>query len=821
MCISLLGDGAFLVALAWQVYELSDARDGDVARRHRDDRADDRLPARRRASPAIASTAAGSCSRPTSCAPSRSALLAVLSLDGRARAVARRGARRLLRDRGGVLRARVRRDRAGAAPGRRSSRRPTRSTRSCGRSRCGSPGPALGGVLVGAFGAGHGVRARRRDRSWSRPPPLLAMRRGAAAAGRRGRLRASATCARAGASCAAARGCGRRSPARRSPTCCFMGPGRGAPAALVKQELGGSATDLGLVFAAGGLGSVGCAVRDRPARAAAARHHVHVRRLDAGDARRRRLRRGGRRLAAHARLASPSTRSRPPGRSCGRRRSSATCPATMLGRVSSLDWLISIGLLAALLRAHRPGERGDRRAGRRWSRPAWSAPCVTLSALFLPGMRAVEGREPLHEVEAAGPGRAPSHAAAALDTAPGAGGAGTAPVKEGEGGLAAATGGRRSSPVIERLHPPSPAQFEPPDRRAQRSPPEPSRSLPPWRAGTLGLVTAAALDWAPEFARPIVAATLAAVEADPGLLGLTVGGSAATGTMDEFSDVDFVLVCRDEDQPRLLRDAPAFAAALGPLLACLHRRARRRAAAAHRALRAAAAPRRPQVRGRARPRRPRGGRTGAVAARPGRSIAPRACRGGLAAARPAVDRGPVLDLDPLRGDEGRPRRGARVPRHAGRAAPRRARPADRRGARAPPGGVRRLERIAPDLVPALEATLGDATAAGCLRAMEATAALYRRLATDTPHPGLVRRTRRGDRRLLEYLAAIAARVRGALIAEPMGGCRRCAGHGALTAGGEAGGARGARSGAPRQARPRGHARRLRHTSSTSRTLAVR
>ena len=29
MCVSLLGDGAFLVALAWQVYQLSDAPDGD------------------------------------------------------------------------------------------------------------------------------------------------------------------------------------------------------------------------------------------------------------------------------------------------------------------------------------------------------------------------------------------------------------------------------------------------------------------------------------------------------------------------------------------------------------------------------------------------------------------------------------------------------------------------------------------------------------------------------------------------------------------------------------------------------------------------
>ena len=59
--------------------------------------------------------------------------------------------------------------------------------------------------------------------------------------------------------------------------------------------------------------------------------------------------------------------------------------------------------------------------------------------------------------------------------------------------------------------------------------------------------------------------------------------------------------------------------------------------------------------------------------------------------------------------------------------------AEARGHR--PAGVRRLERIAPDLMPALEATLGDATAAGCLRAMEATVALYRRLRDDTSAPG--------------------------------------------------------------------------------------
>jgi Nucleotidyltransferase domain len=75
-------------------------------------------------------------------------------------------------------------------------------------------------------------------------------------------------------------------------------------------------------------------------------------------------------------------------------------------------------------------------------------------------------------------------------------------------------------------------------------------------------------DWAPPAARPMVAAAIAAARADPRIVGLMVGGSAGTGTMDEFSDLDFGVVCRDEHQPELLEEAPAFAAGLGPLLAC-------------------------------------------------------------------------------------------------------------------------------------------------------------------------------------------------------------------------------------------------------------
>ena len=56
MTVSLFGDGIFLVAMAWQVYELWNAPGGALGDRDRDDGADDRVPASRRASSATAST---------------------------------------------------------------------------------------------------------------------------------------------------------------------------------------------------------------------------------------------------------------------------------------------------------------------------------------------------------------------------------------------------------------------------------------------------------------------------------------------------------------------------------------------------------------------------------------------------------------------------------------------------------------------------------------------------------------------------------------------------------------------------------------------
>jgi predicted nucleotidyltransferase len=59
-----------------------------------------------------------------------------------------------------------------------------------------------------------------------------------------------------------------------------------------------------------------------------------------------------------------------------------------------------------------------------------------------------------------------------------------------------------------------------------------------------------------------------ACDRDPRVVAVTLGGSAVAGGVDEFSDLDFIVVCRDEDQPELLTEAPQFAERLGPVLAC-------------------------------------------------------------------------------------------------------------------------------------------------------------------------------------------------------------------------------------------------------------
>lgn len=57
-----------------------------------------------------------------------------------------------------------------------------------------------------------------------------------------------------------------------------------------------------------------------------------------------------------------------------------------------------------------------------------------------------------------------------------------------------------------------------------------------------------------------------AAEGDERILAVTEGGSAVAGEVDEFSDVDVLIVCSDEGQESLLGEAKEFAAELGPLL---------------------------------------------------------------------------------------------------------------------------------------------------------------------------------------------------------------------------------------------------------------
>jgi predicted nucleotidyltransferase len=72
----------------------------------------------------------------------------------------------------------------------------------------------------------------------------------------------------------------------------------------------------------------------------------------------------------------------------------------------------------------------------------------------------------------------------------------------------------------------------------------------------------------PEHLRTLAERVVAAAQADERLLAVIAAGSVATGTSDEYSDLDLVLVCTPEAHAQCLAQAPEFAGRLGPLLAC-------------------------------------------------------------------------------------------------------------------------------------------------------------------------------------------------------------------------------------------------------------
>jgi predicted nucleotidyltransferase len=266
-------------------------------------------------------------------------------------------------------------------------------------------------------------------------------------------------------------------------------------------------------------------------------------------------------------------------------------------------------------------------------------------------------------------------------------------------------------------------------------------------------MTSADFDWAPPATHALIASAIATTQADPRIVGLTLGGSAATGTMDEFSDLDFVVVCRDEDQQELLHNAPSIAAKIGPLLAsftgehvgeprlliCLYGPPARHVDLKFVAER--------DLDDRVEDGRILWQRDGALDAAHRRKPAV------WPSANPQwiedrfwiwihygatkIGRGELFEcLDVLAFLRGVVL-GPLI--------------AERRGYRA--NGMRRIETTAPDLVPALEATVGDHTRQGCIDAIHAAVDLYQALRDDA---GIERRAR-AESASLTYLAEIEGR----------------------------------------------------------------
>ena len=169
----------------------------------------------------------------------------------------------------------------------------------------------------------------------------------------------------------------------------FMGPAEVLLPYLVKNELEASARDLGLVFAAGGIGAVGAALivgqHGHPRRDVTTMYATWTLATLA--------------VAGYG-LATSSWQLMVACLVFNALETAGTIlwatikqrhvPASMLGRVSSLDWLISIGLLPLSFALTAPAVA---LVGARTTLigAAVIGGVVTLGALFLPGMREIEG----------------------------------------------------------------------------------------------------------------------------------------------------------------------------------------------------------------------------------------------------------------------------------------------------------------------------------------------------------------------------------------------------------------------------------------------
>ena len=174
----------------------------------------------------------------------------------------------------------------------------------------------------------------------------------------------------------------------------FLGPTEALLPYLVKNELHGSAGDLGLVFAAGGVGAVGAAVlmgqRGHPKRDVTTMYACWTVATLA--------------VAGYG-LARSTTQLMIACLVFNALEAAGTIiwatikqlhvPASLLGRVSSLDWLISIGFLPVSFALTAPaaaliGVRNTLLVA------AFVGSAATFGALFIPGMRAIEDTESIN-----------------------------------------------------------------------------------------------------------------------------------------------------------------------------------------------------------------------------------------------------------------------------------------------------------------------------------------------------------------------------------------------------------------------------------------
>ncbi len=263
-------------------------------------------------------------------------------------------------------------------------------------------------------------------------------------------------------------------------------------------------------------------------------------------------------------------------------------------------------------------------------------------------------------------------------------------------------------------------------------------------------------DWAPVSLRPLMDAVATLARADPRVIGVLAVGSAATGTMDQFSDLDFVIAGRDDALADLLREAPAFAAQVGPLLSAFTGEHVREPGL----LLCLYGP--PPVRvdykflaDRDLDRRVEDGRIvwqrdGLIDAAFSRAAANWPSSGPqwmedrfwtwIFNGATKLGRG---ELFACLEEVAFLRRAVLAPLIT-----------QSRGHR--PSGVRRLEQIAPDLVQALQATVGDYTPTDCARTLRATIDLYRQLRAI--HPEVVHR-RAAEVATIQYLDEIEAHLR--------------------------------------------------------------